>query len=164
ELFPGHVAGSLCGAAMSSRVSSTIGFERRFNPPLRLAPEGAFVGEAVGGAPLRAPDMGRSVALHPGPVPRPPASPHPLSPARAGREMGAFAAGPAHGATNVPGDGSSFATKSGFLLSVDEPIIVHAESEEQAERAARGLRSVGLLELAGYTIADGDDRLSPIEL
>jgi glyoxylase-like metal-dependent hydrolase (beta-lactamase superfamily II) len=31
EVFPGHVAGSLCGKAMSSKGSSTIGFERRFN-------------------------------------------------------------------------------------------------------------------------------------
>src|SRR5262249_36480596 len=34
ELYPGHVAGSLCGAGMSSKASSTIGFERRFNPAL----------------------------------------------------------------------------------------------------------------------------------
>ena len=32
EVFPGHIAGSLCGVAMSSRGSTTIGFERRFNP------------------------------------------------------------------------------------------------------------------------------------
>ncbi|HET6945590.1 MAG TPA: MBL fold metallo-hydrolase, partial [Gaiellaceae bacterium] len=29
EVYPGHVAGSLCGAAMSSKPSTTIGFERR---------------------------------------------------------------------------------------------------------------------------------------
>src|SRR6266404_1838989 len=34
EVFPGHVAGSLCGAAMSSKASTTIGFERRFNSAL----------------------------------------------------------------------------------------------------------------------------------
>src|SRR5919106_4841783 len=36
EVFPGHVAGSLCGKAMSSKASTTMGFERRFNPMLRL--------------------------------------------------------------------------------------------------------------------------------
>src|SRR5205814_1465995 len=35
EVFPGHVAGSLCGAAMSSKASTTIGFERRFNRALQ---------------------------------------------------------------------------------------------------------------------------------
>ena len=40
EVFPGHVAGSLCGTAMSSRGSTTIGFERRFNPMLALSEVG----------------------------------------------------------------------------------------------------------------------------
>src|SRR6267143_240762 len=34
EVYPGHVAGSLCGAAMRPDHSSTIGFERRFNHAL----------------------------------------------------------------------------------------------------------------------------------
>ena len=34
EVYPGHVAGSLCGAGMSSKASSTIGFERPFNRAL----------------------------------------------------------------------------------------------------------------------------------
>ncbi len=34
EVFPGHVAGSLCGRGMSSKTSTTLGFERRFNPML----------------------------------------------------------------------------------------------------------------------------------
>ena len=37
EVFPGHVAGSLCGKAMSSKASTTIGFERRFNPMPRIS-------------------------------------------------------------------------------------------------------------------------------
>jgi len=43
EVFPGHVAGSLCGKAMSSKGSTTIGFERRFNPALQFASKAAFV-------------------------------------------------------------------------------------------------------------------------
>ncbi len=34
EIFPAHGAGSLCGKALGSRASSTIGFERRFNTAL----------------------------------------------------------------------------------------------------------------------------------
>ena len=36
EVFPGHFEGS-CGKGMCGRPSSTIGFERRFNPVLQLA-------------------------------------------------------------------------------------------------------------------------------
>jgi hydroxyacylglutathione hydrolase len=34
EIYPGHFAGSACGAGMSGKPSSTIGFERRWNPML----------------------------------------------------------------------------------------------------------------------------------
>lgn len=36
EIFPGHQAGSLCGAGLSGKPPSTLGFERRWNPVLAL--------------------------------------------------------------------------------------------------------------------------------
>lgn len=39
EVFPGHFAGSPCGAGMSGKPSSTIAFERRCNPQLSLPRE-----------------------------------------------------------------------------------------------------------------------------
>lgn len=36
ELYPAHFAGSACGAGMSGKPSSTLGFERRFNPMLTM--------------------------------------------------------------------------------------------------------------------------------
>lgn len=35
EVYPTHVAGSLCGGNIGSRLSTTIGYERRMNPLLR---------------------------------------------------------------------------------------------------------------------------------
>jgi hydroxyacylglutathione hydrolase len=46
EVFPAHFAGSACGAGMSGKPSSTIAFEKRWNPSLAL-PEEAFV-SAIG--------------------------------------------------------------------------------------------------------------------
>jgi hydroxyacylglutathione hydrolase len=44
EIAPGHGAGSMCGAGMSGRASSTLGFERIANPYLRAdLTEAAFV-------------------------------------------------------------------------------------------------------------------------
>ncbi|MHB1846904.1 MAG: MBL fold metallo-hydrolase, partial [Deltaproteobacteria bacterium] len=34
EIYPGHFSGSVCGAGMSGKPSSTIGFEKRWNPLL----------------------------------------------------------------------------------------------------------------------------------
>jgi rhodanese-related sulfurtransferase len=59
-------------------------------------------------------------------------------------------AGHLPGALSVPVSGTSFATKAGFVLDPDERVAVHASSREEAEAAAGGLRSVGLLALAGY--------------
>ena len=42
-VYPGHVAGSLCGAGMSSDPSSTIGAERRGNTLLAIATINEFV-------------------------------------------------------------------------------------------------------------------------
>jgi glyoxylase-like metal-dependent hydrolase (beta-lactamase superfamily II) len=43
EIYPSHFAGSACGRAMSGKPSSTIGFERRFNPALQHIDRDAFV-------------------------------------------------------------------------------------------------------------------------
>jgi glyoxylase-like metal-dependent hydrolase (beta-lactamase superfamily II) len=36
EIYPGHFSGSLCGAGLSGKPSSTVAFERRWNPMLSL--------------------------------------------------------------------------------------------------------------------------------
>ncbi|MHB8641586.1 MAG: MBL fold metallo-hydrolase [Gaiellaceae bacterium] len=170
EMYPGHVAGSLCGAGMSSKASSTIGFERRFNPSLQIEVAEEFVDESSGASQLRPPNMERIVARNRGPFVGEPAAFDRLTDPKGTtiidvRDSDVFALGHAHGAINIPVDGSAFATKSAFLFLPDEPLAVHASSREQAERAARGLRSVALLELAGYVLdPPQDERLPPIEI
>jgi hydroxyacylglutathione hydrolase len=36
EIYPGHFSGSVCGAGLSGKPSSTLGFEKRWNPMLSL--------------------------------------------------------------------------------------------------------------------------------
>jgi hydroxyacylglutathione hydrolase len=43
EIYPAHFAGSACGRTMSGKPSSTVGFERRFNPALRPRDPNDFV-------------------------------------------------------------------------------------------------------------------------
>jgi hydroxyacylglutathione hydrolase len=56
EIYPAHFAGSACGAGMSGKPSSTIAFERRWNPLLGLA-EAAFVDEIASSAPPKPGEM-----------------------------------------------------------------------------------------------------------
>jgi glyoxylase-like metal-dependent hydrolase (beta-lactamase superfamily II) len=42
EIYPGHFSGSVCGSGLSGKPTSTIAFEKRWNPMLSL-PKEAFV-------------------------------------------------------------------------------------------------------------------------
>ncbi len=57
EVYPGHFAGSACGRSMSAKPSSTIGFERRFNPALQIHDRDAFVEFALRELPAPPPDF-----------------------------------------------------------------------------------------------------------
>jgi glyoxylase-like metal-dependent hydrolase (beta-lactamase superfamily II)/rhodanese-related sulfurtransferase len=169
ELFPGHVAGSLCGAGMSSKASSTLGFERRFNHALNVS-EGEFVQERANSSTPRPPNMDNIVAINRGPflAAQPPLgtidSPEGVSvlDVRVARE---FVGGHVPGAFNVSLSGSMFATKAAFVLTADEPVAIYASTLEDAEEAARGLRSVGLFELRGHLPhAETNEKLDAIEI
>jgi hydroxyacylglutathione hydrolase len=170
EVYPGHVSGSLCGAGMSSKASSTIGFERRFNRLVAVDDLAEFVADATGGSAPKPANSERIVELNRGPfVPAPP-DVRPVGPAAAAtvldvRPAAEFAAGHAVSALNVPVSGSRFATKAGFVLSADEPVVIHAGSEVDARRAARGLHAIGLFAIEGYSLdPPSTERLDPIGL
>lgn len=63
EVFPGHQAGSVCGAGLSGKPSSTIGFEKRWNPGLSMD-KAAFVENLVKDTPPRPAEMDRMVAAN----------------------------------------------------------------------------------------------------
>jgi hydroxyacylglutathione hydrolase len=170
EVYPGHVAGSLCGAAMSPAHSSTIRVEKQSNAALGFGDVQAFITSSAAVSTPRPPTTARVVALNKGPFIGAPASLERLKEIGAAtvldvRPAAAHANGHVHGAFNVPVSASSFATRAGFILDPDERIVVHATDDEEAEDAARGLRSVGFLELAGYvTRVEATEQRRPIEL
>lgn len=64
EIFPGHQAGSVCGAGISGKPSSTIGFEKRFNPGLHINDKDAFVRYLTSEIPPRPAQMDKMVAAN----------------------------------------------------------------------------------------------------
>ena len=80
------------------------------------------------------------------------------------RPVLAYLAAHAHGALNVPVSGNSFATKAGFVLDADHRIVVQAATAPEAQRAIRGLEAIGFLELQGYVLGDGPERIEPVSL
>ena len=165
QVFPGHVAGSLCGTGMSPAPSTTIGAERLGNPLLAIATVADFVDETAEAATPRPPNMERIVELNRGaflgasPAPEAVRSPDDATVLDV-RSADDFAAGHVPGALNVPVAVKGFGTRAGFVLRRDEQVVLHASTPAEADLAARRLRAVGLLELQGYL--DGPQELEPL--
>ncbi|MCG2635408.1 MAG: MBL fold metallo-hydrolase [Gammaproteobacteria bacterium] len=65
EIFPDHQAGSVCGAGLSGKPSSTLGFEKRWNPRLSMNREG-FIETLLQEIPPRPTGMNRMVRANRG--------------------------------------------------------------------------------------------------
>jgi glyoxylase-like metal-dependent hydrolase (beta-lactamase superfamily II)/rhodanese-related sulfurtransferase len=169
EVYPGHVAGSLCGKAMSSKASTTIGFERRFNHALAHDDLALFVAESAGISTPRPPNMGRIVELNRGPLLGAQPALRELHEVPPGvqvldaRPVADFAAGHHPGALSVPVSGTRFSTKAAFVLG-EGPTVVAATDEAEAGEAIRGLNSVGLLDIAGYVLDGGPEKLELVAI
>jgi hydroxyacylglutathione hydrolase len=174
ELFPGHVAGSLCGRGMSAKTSSTLGFERRFNPMLADMTVDQFVRLANADLAPKPPTMGRIVELNRGPLlgTAPTARTIPLPAVDAQvldvRDGAAFAGGHMAGSFNdtvaVPG----FGNRCGFALDPEREVVLVAATHEQADEAVRKLAAVGFTRLAevgfGVDSAHALERFDPVGL
>jgi hydroxyacylglutathione hydrolase len=158
QIYPGHVAGSLCGGNMSTDTSSTIAKERATNEALQFRDVQEFVLVSASVSTPRPPTTERVVALNRGPWVAWPAAPQELQAVDDAtvldvRPFPDYSAGHIPGAISVALDGGSFGTKSGFVLMTDERIVLHARNEAEALEAAHKLWAVGILEIAGYLIA-----------
>lgn len=60
EIYGGHVAGSVCGAGISGKPSSTLGFEKRWNPMLSMG-RAEFIATLTREIPPRPAEMQRMV-------------------------------------------------------------------------------------------------------
>lgn len=63
EIYPGHQAGSVCGAGLSGKPSSTIGFEKRWNPGLSMKKQ-EFIEYLTREIPPRPAEMAKMVAAN----------------------------------------------------------------------------------------------------
>jgi glyoxylase-like metal-dependent hydrolase (beta-lactamase superfamily II)/rhodanese-related sulfurtransferase len=167
EVWPAHIGGSLCGGAgLSGKSSSTIGYERRHNPLLQMD-EPEFVKNLVAGIPVRPPSVDLIVGLNrdgdgggPGDVPQLGAEAL-TELLRAGsvtvldaRLPDAFDAGHLAGSINLPVSSPGVGTRAGWVLTVEEPIVVVAEDDAMAARMTNALHAVGVWNTVGWSEAD----------
>jgi hydroxyacylglutathione hydrolase len=157
EVYPGHVAGSLCGGNMSAARSSTIGQEQATNHALEFRDVQEFVLVSASVSTPRPPTTERVVELNRGPWVGRPDEPRELSDHGDAtvldvRPFADYTAGHVPGSISVPVCGSSFGTKAGFVLVANERLVLHSRSREEALDAARGLWAVGIHDIAGYVV------------
>ncbi|MCX7622889.1 MAG: MBL fold metallo-hydrolase [Thermomicrobium sp.] len=163
-VFPGHVAGSLCGRVDNRMTGTTIGFEARNNPALQILDRATFVRYMNENLPERPPNLARIVELNrSAEVPRI-GSATPLVPQRLRealengavvldvRSPAAFAASHIPGAVSVALDGGQFQNRVGLVVPPDRPLVLVVERDEDARRAARMLAVIGYDQVIGYLV------------
>jgi hydroxyacylglutathione hydrolase len=163
-IYPNHGAGSPCGADIGARLSSTIGYERKFNRFLQFADAKAFTDFAIKTAPPVPhyyPVMKRLNAQGPeilGNLPRVPALPpkafNGAIEQKAGvlvdtRMMLAFGGGHIPGALNIGGS-PILSIWAGWMLDPDQPILLLLESDDDLESTVRLFVRTGYTKFAGY--------------
>lgn len=164
EIYPLHAAGSLCGKAIASKRSSTIGYERRFNSALQTGDADEFVATITADMPPAPDHFSRCTVVNtqgPALVDSLP-SPHPMLPREfeeASRHEKAIVldARPyeCFGAQHVPGAYSidmeaNFPILAGSVIPPDKDILLVTLSHEQVQEAVEWLRRVGLDRTVGF--------------
>jgi hydroxyacylglutathione hydrolase len=165
-IYPNHGAGSPCGADIGARLSSTIGYERKFNKFLQFADAKSFTDFAITSAPPVPhyyPLMKRVNAEGPkvlGNLPRVPGLPpkafKEAIDKKAGvlvdvRTMLAFGGGHISGALNIGGT-PILSIWAGWMLDPEKPILLVMENDDDLERIVRLFVRTGFTKFAGYLI------------
>lgn len=165
-IYPNHGAGSPCGADIGARLSSTIGYERKFNKFLQFNDAKSFTDYAIQSAPPVPhyyPVMKKLNAEGPkvlGNLPRVPALPPKAFKKaidnNAGvlvdvRTMLAFGGGHIAGALNIGGT-PILSIWAGWMLDPEKPILLVMENDDDLERIVRLFVRTGYTKFAGYLI------------
>jgi hydroxyacylglutathione hydrolase len=165
-IYPNHGAGSPCGADIGDRLTSTIGYERRFNTFLQFDEVQKFTEYALATAPpvpKYYPVMKKVNAQGPrvlGNLPRVPGLPPKAFKEAIKKKSGvlvdvrtmlAFGGGHIPGALNIGGS-PILSIWAGWMLDPDEPILLVLESENDLEEIVRLFIRTGYTKFAGYLV------------
>jgi hydroxyacylglutathione hydrolase len=165
-IYPNHGAGSPCGADIGDRLTSTIGYERRFNRFLQFDEVQKFTEYALATAPpvpKYYPVMKKVNAQGPrvlGNLPRVPGLPPKAFKEAIGKKSGvlvdvrtmlAFGGGHIPGALNIGGS-PILSIWAGWMLDPDEPVLLVLESENDLKEIVRLFIRTGYTKFAGYLV------------
>ncbi|HYC49520.1 MAG TPA: rhodanese-like domain-containing protein [Gemmatimonadaceae bacterium] len=164
QLWPGHGAGSACGKSLGSVPQTTLGYERLVNPAFQHKTADAFARWVLADQP----EPPRYFAVmkqlnRDGPPPRPDFDSFRQLDAAAVasalrqhhwvvdvRSTADFAKLHVAGAINIPAS-HSLPTYAGTVLDYARPIVIIANTREQAQKVIAQLALIGMDNVAGFT-------------
>jgi hydroxyacylglutathione hydrolase len=161
-ILPGHGAGSACGKALGAMPSSTLGYEKRFNPAFHYTDESAFVDWLLADQPETPPYFNYMKRINRLGVPllAQASAPQPMElfvlyeVLKNGvlvidtRPVDEFALGHVPGTINIP-PSYKFNTYAGWIVDYDQPLYLIAPSAAIPE-LTRKLQGIGFDHIAGY--------------
>ncbi|MFO7631991.1 MAG: MBL fold metallo-hydrolase [Caldilinea sp.] len=164
QIWPGHGAGSACGKALGAIPSTTLGYEKLFNPAFNFDQEDAFVTWLLDGQPEPPKYFAQMKTINKLGPPLNSSLPTPVNYDRATldaviedggqvfdlRNRGQFAASHVPGTINVPADNNSFVTHMGWLVDYQRPVYVLLSSIDAEREILSDLRSIGVDYVPGY--------------
>jgi hydroxyacylglutathione hydrolase len=155
EIFPGHGAGSLCGKGLSARPTSTLGYERLFNPYLQKRSEEEWIEEIQKGIPAAPINFKRIKTLN--------VQGSALNEQKGTakilfidtRHPDAFARSHLEGALNVPW-GGSFCNWVSSILDEDVPLGIIVDNETILSEVKKSLALIGFDQIAKEVVWDAN--------
>lgn len=168
QIWPGHGAGSACGKALGAIPSTTLGYEKMFNPALQIDDELDFVEWLLDGQPeppryfavmkqVNRDSPSLLDTLHePAPVTR-----EALDAAIVGgafaldlRNREDFARSHIPGTVSAPASSSKMSTYAGSLYDYSAPFYLIGQDEIAIRKAVAALRAVGIDDIRGCITAE----------
>lgn len=170
QVWPAHGAGSACGKGLGAVPSSTVGYEKRFNPALQVDDVEAFIDYLLEDQPeppryfavmKRVNKEGPALLQK---LSRPPHLPAPRlrdlletgAQVVDTRQTGAYARQFLQGAINIPAH--ELAAWAGWLVDYDRPLYLIVDSQDAGE-VVRDLTYIGVDNIAGYFETQAIDAL-----
>lgn len=167
-IYPGHGAGSLCGKSIGSMKSTTLGFERKYNPALSPREREAFVEYAVSGLPEQPGNHTRIKAMNrkgPKPLGNVVALPITVKDSISYFQRGTglldtrskeeFVQAHIPGSVHLEAD-TQLSNRIGFVFPPDVPVILLLSDPSQYEDIVYSLARVGYDNVVGY-LSEGLD-------
>lgn len=148
-IWPAHGAGSACGKSLGGSPVSSLGYERKANWAFQIRDENKFVDEVLSGQPeppfyfkemKRLNKVGPTVLGHMPKVDRVTNSRTSLVDVRGAETV----RGSYYENSLVIPSGKGLTNWAGWLLKYDEPVTLIADSQAQADQAARDMATIGL--------------------